>query len=81
MKKYIIFAISFLVLFSLLQVLFGMLLTFIYTPNLEEAGNMSGGLPQSVVISSGSGSFLPPFIIAFLSASIAYFIPNKIIKK
>ncbi|KMY31849.1 hypothetical protein ACZ11_06575 [Lysinibacillus xylanilyticus] len=78
MKKYIIFAISFILLFSIFQVLSGMFLTLMYTPNVEEAWNMSGSLSKEVVITSSYSSFLPTLLIAFLSATIAYFIPKKI---
>ena len=78
LKKYIIFAISFILLFSIFQVLSGMFLTLMYTPNVEEAWNMSGSLSKEVVITSSYSSFLPTLLIAFLSATIAYFIPKKI---
>lgn len=79
MKKYIIFAISFILLFSLFQVLSGMILTFMYTPDITEAWNTSANLPQEVDIGSNS-NFLLTLFIAFLSATIAYFIPKKITK-
>lgn len=78
MKKYAIFAISFILLFTLFQVLSGMLLTFTYTPDIEEAWNMSANLPQETMIKSSHNPFLLTLFIAFLSASIAYFIPKKI---
>ncbi|WP_026907388.1 hypothetical protein [Paucisalibacillus globulus] len=77
MKKYSIFAISFIVLFSIFQVLSGVLLTFIYTPSIEDAWNMSSSLPKEVIISSNHSPFLVQLLIAFLSATIAYFIPKK----
>jgi ABC-type Fe3+ transport system permease subunit len=79
LKKYIIFAISFIILFSIFQVLYGVLLTFMYTPNIEEGWNMSGSLSKAVVITGSHSSFLPTLLIAFLSATIAYFVPKKII--
>ncbi|WP_087973479.1 hypothetical protein [Oceanobacillus rekensis] len=81
MKKYIIFAISFLLLFSLLQVISGLLLTFMYTPDITEAWNTSANLSQEVVIKSGNNHYLLTLVFAFISATIAYFIPNKIVKK
>ncbi|GAB3053746.1 hypothetical protein [Virgibacillus ainsalahensis] len=80
MKKYIIFAISFILLFSLFQVLSGMFLTLTYTPDISEAWNRSADLSQEVVIKGSGSSFLLTLSIAFLSATIAYFIPKKITK-
>lgn len=79
-KKYFIFAISFVLLFLIFQVLSGMLVTLIDTPNIEEAWNMSGSLPQEVVITGNDSSFLLTLFIALLSAAIAYFISKKSIK-
>lgn len=77
MKKYIIFAISFILLFSLFQVLSGLVLTLTYTPDMEEAWNMSAGLPQESVIKGSSSPFFLTLLLAFLSATIAYVIPKK----
>lgn len=57
-----------------------MLVTLIDTPNIEEAWNMSGSLPQEVVITGNDSSFLLTLFIALLSAAIAYFISKKSIK-
>ncbi|MGM8216605.1 hypothetical protein ACLIA0_13685 [Bacillaceae bacterium W0354] len=78
MKKYGIFAISFILLFTLLEVLSGTLLTYLYRPDIEEA--FSQNLPHEVVISS-SNSFLLTLFIAFLAATIAYFISIKMIRQ
>ncbi|MBP1970165.1 ABC-type Fe3+ transport system permease subunit [Virgibacillus natechei] len=81
MKSYIIFAISFVLLFSLFQVLSGIILTITYTPDIEEVWNMSANLPDEVVMQgSSSSSFFYTLFIAFLSATIAYFIPKKFTK-
>lgn len=77
MKKYLIFAISFILLFLLFQILSGLFLTIAYTPDIEEAWNMSADAPQKVVIKGSRSPFLITLFIAFLSASIAYFIPKK----
>jgi len=83
-KKYIIFAISFILLFSLFQFLFqvlsGTLFTFMYTPDIEEAWNSSANLSQEVVIKSNHSPFLLTLFFAFLSATVAYFIPKKFMK-
>jgi len=78
LKKYLIFVISFLLLFSIFQVLFGVFLTSMYTPDIEDAWNMSGSLSQEVVIKNSHSPFLLTLFIAFLSATIAYFIPKKL---
>ncbi|GEL78456.1 hypothetical protein [Tenuibacillus multivorans] len=78
MKKYFLFAISFILLFSLFQVLSGMFLTYSYTPDIEEAWNYSANLSQEVVIKGSYAPFLLTLLFAFLSATIAYFISKKI---
>lgn len=80
MKKYVVFAISFILLLSLFQVLSGMLLTITYTPDIAEAWNLSANLSEGTVIKSSYSHFLLTLFIAFLSATIAYFIPKKFIK-
>ena len=84
MKKYIIFAISFILLFSLFQFLFqvlsGTLLTFMYTPDIEGAWNSSANQSQEAVIKSNHSPFSLTLYFAFLSATIAYFIPKKFMK-
>ncbi|WP_010531420.1 hypothetical protein [Lentibacillus jeotgali] len=77
MKKFIIFALSFIVLFVLFQILSGLILTYVYTPDIEEAWNLSAALSRETEINSSSSSFLITFFIALLSATIAYFIPKK----
>lgn len=81
MKRYFIFSISFILLFTLFQVLSGVFLTFAYTPDIEEAWNSSANLPQEVVIKSGHSPFLLTLLVAFISATIAYYIPKKVTNK
>ncbi|PAV28647.1 hypothetical protein CIL05_15245 [Virgibacillus profundi] len=78
MKKYIIFAVSFIFIFSLFQILSGIILTYTYTPDITEAWNMSANLSQETVMISNHNSFLLTLLIAFLSATAAYFIPKKL---
>ncbi|WP_249872180.1 hypothetical protein [Oceanobacillus saliphilus] len=80
MKNFMIIAISFLILFSLFQVISGMLLTLMYTPNITEAWNVSANLSQEVIIESSNSHFILTLFLAFLSAVIAYFILKKITK-
>lgn len=79
MKKYIIFSISFIGVFTLLQVVSGLFLTLTYTPDMTGTLSMGTILSQETLI-VGSDSVLPALLIAFLSASIAYFIPKKFTK-
>jgi ABC-type Fe3+ transport system permease subunit len=78
-KKYIIFIVSFLVAFLMLQVLIGMFLTFVYTPDIKEAWSLSANLPQETVIVGGKSQFLLSILYAFIASSIAYIISNKIL--
>lgn len=76
LKKYFIFAISFLIMFSILQVLSGVLLTATYTPEITTLWNQSAQLTDEVVMYGTFNPFLITVLTAFLSATIAYFIPN-----
>lgn len=76
MKKYVIFSISFIILFTLFQILSGLLLTITYTPHF-----LSANLSNQSSLTSSSSPFLLTLFIAFLSATIAYFIPTKIVNK
>ena len=71
MKKYLVFIVSFIVMFTVFQVLSGMFLTWIYTPDISSAWSMSTGLFQETVI-TGSNSFGLPLFTAGLAASVAY---------
>lgn len=79
MKKYLIFTISFLLLFTLLQISSGLFLTATYTPDFSESLGMSNTLSQEVIFVQSSQ--IPTLIIAVLSAISAYFILNKVAKR
>ena len=79
MKKYIIFAISFIVLFTAFQMVSGYFLTLFYTPDITEAWNQAGNLSNSIVIKD-SFPFISLFF-AFLAATLAYFTPKIFVKK
>ncbi|MCM3741618.1 hypothetical protein M3210_15300 [Oceanobacillus luteolus] len=82
MKNYLLFSASFIVLFGLFQILWGMALTFFYTPDVTNAWLTTAGQAQEeTTIFSYDSAILPTFIIAFLSASIAYIISRKFAKK
>lgn len=76
MKKYLVFAGSFLLLFSAFQILSGLFITYMYTPDMQGAWSLGAILPEEAVISS-NGPFFLTFLTAFLCASIAYLIANK----
>ncbi|GGK05620.1 hypothetical protein GCM10007063_30050 [Lentibacillus kapialis] len=82
MKKYIIFIISFAVLFSVFEFLFqiisGYLMTSFYMPDITSAWNQSENLPSNVVIKGSS--YLASLLFALLAAIFAY-ITSKIFIK
>ncbi|MUV39844.1 hypothetical protein JNUCC1_03728 [Lentibacillus sp. JNUCC-1] len=78
MKKFIVFSISFLVLFGAFQVISGYFMTLFYTSDVPSAWGQSGSLSSSVIIKE-SPSF-SPFLLAFFAATIAYFAPKIFIK-
>lgn len=83
MKKFTVFAVGFVLLFTLLgfsaQLLSGIFLTFSYVPDVSEAWDASTNLPQEVEIFSSSSSipFILTLLIALLSATVAYFTAQK----
>lgn len=81
MKKIIFFTLSFTLLFSLWQIVSGILLTLLYTPNVERVWENSANLPSEIMLTSSGHSTLIGMSIALLSAVMAYFIARKIPKK
>lgn len=81
MKKFIVFAVGFVLLFSLLvfsaELLSGIFLASRYVPNVSEAWNASASLPQEVEMFSSSSSLSLTLLIALLSATVAYFTAQK----
>lgn len=78
MKNYAIFAISFIVLFLLFQLLSGYILTFFYTLDVSSASNQTGNLSTKTTL-EGTSSFFP-LLFAFFAATIAYFVPELFTK-
>ncbi|MGE6379237.1 hypothetical protein [Peribacillus muralis] len=74
MKKYLFFTISFLLLFTILQVISGLILTAAYTPDFSGATRTAG---SSIIVSQ---SQLPVMTLAALSAILSYFISNRVMK-
>lgn len=79
MKKYLLFILSFLFIFSFLQISTGLLLTATYTPDVSNAWNLSQPLSQEVTF--GAPSQIPTLLIATLAATFAYLVPKKWAKK
>jgi quinol-cytochrome oxidoreductase complex cytochrome b subunit len=79
LKNFIIFSGSFLVLFFLLQIVSGMLLTFLYTPDVEGAWKSSALLSGETTL-YGVGPFLLSLLSALLAALMAYGVMRKIRK-
>lgn len=82
MKKYLVFIISFLLLFSLIffaaQLFSGMFLISTHTSDMNAAWNESAGLTQQITLSASGSPFWLVFLTALLSANIAYFISQKL---
>lgn len=81
MKKFFVFAATFIILFILFQMLAGMLITLAYTPDFSGAWAQASNLPAKTTILSGQGSFIFTVLLALLAASIAYFLSNKMSSK
>ncbi|MCL1694744.1 MULTISPECIES: hypothetical protein [unclassified Lysinibacillus] len=77
MKKFLVFAGSFTLVFVVLHVLSGMLLTMFYTPSIqwEEVSSL-----QSQVV-FGKTSFMPTFVISFVALVMAFGSSKLIDKK
>lgn len=81
MRKYIAFAISFIVLFTVFQYLSGFVLTKMYNPETNHAWMMSGPIAQETIIKSSSSPFMLTLSLSLLAASISYFVPKKLMNK
>ncbi|MFD2760612.1 hypothetical protein [Lentibacillus juripiscarius] len=72
MKKYVVFILSFGLLYVVGQVLSGWLLTALYTPDLS---SVNGNIEQEVEFGRIS---IIPFLITLLVATIAYFFSQRL---
>lgn len=79
MKKYIVFIISFFIVFTAIQFISGMILTFTYIPDIEGLWSGSTNLGNEVQLKKTS--YLPTLIIVLLSAGISYLITKFFINK
>ena len=77
MKKYFVFIISFILLYTVFQILPGMILTYFYTPDFSaiEGSNLS----QNVVFGEVTSTSMP-LLVTLLIATSAYFLSQKIFK-
>ena len=78
MKKYIVFAMSFLCLFAAFQIVSGYLLTIFYVPDITSAWNQAGPLTNNTVIKGGTPSLT--LFIAFFAATLAYLTSKLFVK-
>ncbi|TMN23829.1 hypothetical protein FFL34_08515 [Lentibacillus cibarius] len=77
-EKIYVLAISFIILFAAFQVLSGYLVTFFYTPDITSAWNQADNLFNNTILKGGSS--YTSLLIAFLAATLAYFIPKIFVK-
>lgn len=73
MKKYVVFILSFVLLYTVFQILSGWILTALYTPDLYSINN---SVSQELVFGQTS---IIPFLTTLLVASVAYFLSQKLV--
>lgn len=74
MKKYLVFIVSFALLYIIFQIFSGWILTALYTPDLTSMGD---NLSQEVVFGQTSTLHL---LATLLIATLAYFLSRKLVK-
>jgi quinol-cytochrome oxidoreductase complex cytochrome b subunit len=72
LKKYIVFILSFVLLYIVIQIISGWLLTALYTPDLTSINN---SVSQEVVF--GQTSTIP-LMATLLVATLAYFLSQRL---
>ena len=75
MKKLIIYLLTFAVAFVVLQVLCGLFLTLVYTPDISSAWYMQATAPSTTIF--GISVSISSFIIAMISAAIAFLLTSR----
>lgn len=70
LKKYLVFIISFVMIFMAFQIVSGLILTASYTPDFSAIG---GSLSQEVRF----GEISNPLLLTLLTATLAYFLSQK----
>ncbi|MFD2212304.1 hypothetical protein [Metabacillus endolithicus] len=73
MKKYVVFILNFILLYIVFQILSGLLLTALYSPNFSSINN---NMSQEVAFGETS---IIPFLGTILVATLAYFLSQKIV--
>ena len=75
MKKLMIYLLTFTVAFVVLQVLSGLFLTLIYSPDISSAWYMEAFAPSTTMF--GISVSISSFIIALISAVIAFLLSSR----
>ncbi len=70
LKKYLVFIISFATIYTVFQIVSGLILTASYTPDFS---SIEGNLSQEVVF----GTTSIPLLITLLTATLAFFLSQK----
>ncbi|MFJ7977937.1 hypothetical protein ACIQZI_20005 [Peribacillus sp. NPDC096379] len=70
MKKYLVFIISFAIIYTVFQIASGLILTASYTPDYS---SIEGNLSQTLVF----GTTSIPLLVVLLTATLAYFLSQK----
>lgn len=78
MKRYFIFITSFILLYMGFQILPGMILTALYTPNFSQIGTGTG-ISQVVEFGQVTPAFMP-LLTTMLLATSAYFLSQRLFK-
>jgi hypothetical protein len=72
LKRYVVFILSFVLLYIVFQILSGWILTALYTPDLSSINNNAS---QEVVFGQTS---VIPFFVTLLVATLAYLLSQKL---
>jgi quinol-cytochrome oxidoreductase complex cytochrome b subunit len=80
MKKFLIFLVSFIVIYFALQIGSGLVLTALYSPDIKGAWETNFPLSNEVAFGGGGGFAYLGIIIVLIAGGAAYFI-SKVVKK
>lgn len=78
LKRFFVFSLSFIILYFVMQVLTGFIVTLLYVPNIAKAWNTDGALFQTITLQGKS--FPISIIFVLISVAIAYFIQRKFVR-
>ncbi|PEK98333.1 hypothetical protein [Bacillus sp. AFS017336] len=79
MKKYLLFVLSFILLFGVINVFSGMLQTVFYQPDFSNLWNNVEQLHNEVIFVKSSST--PTIIVTLISATIAFYLQSRLSKK